>query len=255
MAPQPLLFTLSGIDTAKLDKRFNIGMVSNIQTSSQPKNTTKLADLSKHAPTRFMSFLDNAKRERQCTVSMIDFTRHAPLQGGPYACYWCRHPIPKKVQPIGCPLEYKANVLVKTYYSEINKNTYTIKNQVTDLPSNTTDGIVSQPRDYYVTDGIFCSFNCCAAYAQDMKRHSDRHSRSSMLLRKMYCDTHPGCDRAVKIVPAPDWRLLKPYGGHLSLKDFRKSFNTLVYDSYGTTTTTSLQFQSIARLHEERLIL
>jgi len=33
----------------------------------------------------------------------------------------------------------------------------------------------------------------------------------------------------IKITAAPSWKLLKEYGGHFSIEQFRKSFNTIEY--------------------------
>ena len=34
----------------------------------------------------------------------------------------------------------------------------------------------------------------------------------------------------VIISPAPNWRTLKEYGGHLDIQDFRNSFNKMDYE-------------------------
>ena len=44
-----------------------------------------------------------------------------------------------------------------------------------------------QSGEYYETDGIFCSFNCCQSYINDNK-HIRLYDNSHMLLLKMYND-------------------------------------------------------------------
>jgi hypothetical protein len=98
------------------------------------------------------------------------------------------------------------------------------------------------PKNYYLTDGVFCSFNCTAAYINDNK-HNRLYNESHILLNRIYNKITSGTAagelrRGIElkaVFPAPHWRTLKEYGGHLTIKQFRDSFGKLEYEMHGTT--------------------
>lgn len=73
---------------------------------------------------------------------------------------------------------------------------------------------------FYCT-GLFCSFNCCKAYLFDSPSH-DSWKLNSLL--NFYFKKLTGSINDIKI--APSWKLLKKYGGNLTIKEFRKNYNT-----------------------------
>ena len=48
------------------------------------------------------------------------------------------------------------------------------------------------------------------------------------------------------INPAPSWKLLKEYGGHMDITTFRNSFNKIMYESHG-------MFKPVGHLFEEKI--
>jgi hypothetical protein len=100
---------------------------------------------------------------------------------GAQACWWCRHPF-KIEYHIGCPVKY-----------------------------NKDDGS-------YVTEGIFCSLNCAKAYmSEKMCTCESFYKDSPMLIYNYALDLgHVGF-----IKKAPSWKLLKAYGGYMSIDEFR----------------------------------
>jgi hypothetical protein len=50
------------------------------------------------------------------------------------------------------------------------------------------------------------------------------------------------------IIPAPDWRLLIEYGGHLTIEEFRKNFNNIEYKNHGIIK----KMFSVGRLYEKK---
>lgn len=254
------LFTLNNINTEKVDQRFGITIMSNIDESSQkpPINTTKISELStsKNTP-EIVSFFDEAKKFHKCTVSMVDFQTQKVLSDdfiNLFDCFWCRNSIPRNVYPIGCPIRYISNQVVKNYYSEISKDFYTIKENITgiklqDLKDSHDDRLEVVDKNYYLTDGIFCSFNCCMAYISENKTKS-MYVLSEMLLLKMYNDIY--LFKVPYIEEAPHWRKLKQYGGDLSIEQFRDSFNKIEYKDYGYISDNP-KFKSLGVLFEEKL--
>lgn len=258
MTDKKYIFTLKGVNTEKVDQRFGISIVSNITTNENnaPKNTTKISELSVNRNTpEIISFIDEAKKSHKCTISMVDFTTKTEFpQSSVYDCFWCRNPIPRTVMAIGCPIKYIPTQAVKTYYSEISKDKYTIKENITSkrktaISKTPNDSLDIIEKDYYLTDGIFCSFNCCMAYIEDNK-HNSMYDMSEMLLLKMYHDFYP--TKVQVIDEAPHWRKLKQCGGDLTIEEFRESFNKIDYQEHGFVSRIP-KFQSLGVLFEEKL--
>lgn len=245
------VFTLKNVNTEKVYQKYGISLISNISSGEIPEeNITKLSELNtdNHTP-ETISFLDETKKAHHCTISMIDFSTSTETLLLKYNCFWCRHPF--ETQPIGCPIKYISSTAVKSYYSEISKDMYTIKE---DIPASRRQTI-NDPRininvrEYYETDGIFCSFNCCKSYIENNK-HNKMYNHSLNLLMKMYNEML-GTTNSV-IDEAPHWRLLREYGGHMSITDFRASFNKTAYEEHGIIKNTPC-FRSIGHLFEEKI--
>ena len=257
MGGKKYIFTLKDVNTEKVDQRFGISIVSNITVDdSVPQNTTKISELSANRNTpEIISFIDEAKKAHKCTVSMVDFTTEKEfLYSTVYDCFWCRNSIPKTVMAIGCPIRYIPTQAVKSYYSEISKDKYTIKENITtkrqkSIEESKDSCLTVIDKNYYLTDGIFCSFNCCMAYIDDNK-HNSMYDMSEMLLLKMYHDVHP--TKVQSIDMAPHWRKLKQCGGDLSIERFRDSFNKIEYQEHGYVSGIP-KFKSLGILFEEKL--
>lgn len=84
------------------------------------ENTTKLSTLAT-IKNNYVSFLDENKIEHKCIKSTIDFNK---INEKNYHCWWCKYPINE--YPIGCPINYKPNKLIKNYNSIITKSKYTL---------------------------------------------------------------------------------------------------------------------------------
>jgi len=228
------------------------------KTKTIPEHTTKLEHLesSKKLP-EVISFLDEAKRIRRCSITMIDFRTQNELKlddTSKYKCFWDRNFLPKGIQAIGCPIKCIPSRAVKSYFSEISREKYSISEPITEKRlenvSKRNDKRFSiEKYGYYETDGIFCSFNCCLAYIQSNK--TDPLFRfSETLLLKMYNDINPSqtIETLTEIVPAPHWRLLEEFGGHLNIEKFRASFNRVEWEKHGI-----ISCVSIGRLFEDKL--
>lgn len=259
------VFTLKNINTEKIDTKYGITIISNLtQNTSQPVNTTTLIELSeinKDKSLDIISFLDESKKNYHCNISMIDFKTGNNVHDIKYKCYWCRHSF--ESVSIGCPITYVSSKATKTYHSEVSKDTYKIKENITKYKRTLLDDttlfmsknkaeISILKEEYYNTDGVFCSFNCCKAFIKDNK-HNNLYQHSDTLLVKMYNDMNPTSDtKNIKINPAPHWRLLKEYGGHLSIKEYRDNFNKCTYDYYGTIKPQCI-FKPMGMLFEEKI--
>lgn len=249
--PNKYIFTLRGINIEQINAKYGIESCRDNFTVSEdnPDITTKLTALNhieKGTP-EIISFLDESKCTRSCSISMIDFVSKMDVNLLRYNCFWCRHPVDTK--PIGCPTKYISNQAVKKYHSHISKDTYIIKENITNQRSKNIDSVQLNIGDYYETDGVFCSFNCCQAFINDNK-HIRLYDYSTMLLVKMY--NHIMNTKTRVITPAPHWRILDHYGGHLNILQFRDSFNKIDYECHGYTKPLP-NFLPLYKLYEEKI--
>ena len=231
------------IDTTKTYAKY----IDDNSTNNLPENeTTKVSDLNpaKRGTPKIVSFLDESKRSHTCKLSMIDFNSKLDINLTTYSCYWCRHSFDFK--PIGCPLKFVPSQAIKTYYSHISKTEYTIKEPTSCTEPN--KNVSMNKANYYETDGVFCSFNCCKAYINDNK-HKRMYDQSTMLLLKIYNEIIGS--KCSIISPAPHWRVLEEYGGSLSIDKFRHGFNKMEYTYHGIVKPQNVTFMPIGHIFEE----
>jgi hypothetical protein len=242
------IFTLK-VDAEKIDKKYDIKVVSNISLEDDyiPVNTTKLSELPIDKNSLdVISFLDETKKLHKCGVTMIDFNSNKEiLPTDEYYCFWCKHKI--NTIPIGCPISYVTDTAIKKYYSEISKDNYTIKENITKNKVIDNEKIDVLKKKCYITDGFFCSWNCKIAFINDNKKNK-LYDNSMMLSLKMYNDIFGS--NIVNIIPAPHWRLLKVFGGNMTIEQFRNSFNKIEYEQHGVILP---NFKSIGMLYEKKI--
>jgi len=244
------MIVLKNINIDKVNFKYGIHLSKEEIVVDDPEITTKLSELNVEKGTPIMiSFLDESKRSHVCNVSMVDFKSKMNINLLRYHCFWCKNPFETK--PIGCPVNYVSSQAIKKYHSHISKDTYTIKENITFSKKNNLcdDNITLNITEYYETDGVFCSFNCCKAYVTDNKS-SRLYDKSEMLLTKMYNEMTG--TKLTTINPAPHWRILEQYGGHLNIIQFRESFNNIDYECHGNTKPIP-NFLPLGTLFEEKI--
>jgi len=229
-AKKKFLFTLKNIDTATLEKQYDIYIKTNInKTNHRPKKTTSITQIisSQNRNNQYFSYLDESKHNQDCVVSMQNVLETKLSSIKNIHCFWCRHCFDNK--PIGCPIKFVPNLLTKKYHSTITKDEYMITETVSEntVKDSKEYKYTLTKNNYYVTDGIFCSFNCCLAFIED-QHYNPIYKNSKLYLYNIYRQYYPN---STKINKAPDWRLLKIYGGNLGIDDFRYNFNKIQYKS------------------------
>jgi hypothetical protein len=133
-------------------------------------------------------------------------------------CFWDKHPIASK-KIISCPLRFKPSQIIKIYKHPISNERYTIKENINYQNISHTEYV----KKYLVMESqievvdTFCSFNCCLAYILDNK-HDPSFINSENILRYMWNEICPDTE----LSPSPSWRLIKGFGGSLSINKFRK---------------------------------
>ena len=183
-------------------------------------------------------FLDARKVQNKFWGIMIDVTSNGPLSNTiQKPCWWCRHKF--NTVPIGCPIKYNSQ---KT--SGIEKERIEEKFKEAGFPTSTND--------FFETEGCFCSFPCCKSFILD-QRGSVKYKESLTLLSLLFSTLFSTEKKPVGIFSvenkklrikncpersleetdfpaAPSWRLLKEYGGHLTIEEFRATFGKLEYE-------------------------
>jgi hypothetical protein len=231
---------------SEVEERYGlVPQPSQIRIAQAPSRTTKIADVFNGGVDLAHPFLDEAKKEKRIVPTMIQrLSTDGQLPNETtMCCFWCRHGFDSP--PIGCPTRFVPSQITKQYVSVITKDPYIIKQNVTsakkarlalDMPKPDGISISVVEKDYYETDGVFCSFNCCLAFVED-RRTDPLYVQSRQLLFKMYNDSYGKYPAPDDILPAPHWRLLRSYGGHLSIDEFRACFNTVQFTLYNRVAT------------------
>ena len=67
--------------------------------------------------------------------------------------------------------------------------------------------------------------NVFSIFILDENKSNQLYNKSEYLLYKLFNK----CFNNLEITPAPPWRLLKNYGGSLSIEEYRNSFNKIVH--------------------------
>jgi hypothetical protein len=210
-------FTLKNINPAQLDKKYNMKDLKkiidkelvDIDTSkeikfNEPKKNNKKSDIAKlTSELESLGISDNKPKTYETIVTSSTNIKikaytcfkeeHEKCEVPKFTnikCWWCRSCIPKTIHPLGMPIRY------------------------------------NKEGDFFDTEGIFCSFNCMCSYLHENTNVSQYKDSGSLIyfMYKLIFNEYP---YKMNIRKAPSWKLLKEYGGHLSIEDFRSMFNTV----------------------------
>jgi len=157
-------------------------------------------------------FIDPHKNVTKYLINMVDVHDYGSLPiYTSKPCWWCRHSF--NTCPIGLPIEY--------YPHEPSSH-----KKIAREAALTKANLSLDMNDFFITDGLFCSFPCCKAFNKDC-RDEIKYQGSLTLLLLLYSKL---TNRTVLTIPeAPHWKLLKAYGGHLTIEEFRQTFGKLEY--------------------------
>ena len=253
------------IDPNLVHTKYDFDLVSNISGGLDDKNesnqTTLIDELpsSRRTDTNTYSFLDESKQTHSCIVTMTDLLTSTQLpQRTDISCYWCKHSF--STSPIGCPVSYLSNKVTKVYHSEITKDEYKITDNITKKRKkmlknlmekhNSQFEILDNHSNYFIVDGIYCSFNCCMSFIKS-QMNSDFYKLSESLLYTMYNNIFDS--RLNNILPAPNWKLLTKFGGPLTITDFRNSFNSIQYRDIDDYIMRAPPSRMIGKLYEKKV--
>ena len=162
---------------------------------SPEEDDIPIMDILHERSKRAYYFLDARKTQIKVWPNMVDVTLAGPLPSSTTKlCWWDRHSFQNR--PLGCPLRCISDKEHKE-------------------------------KDIYETEGIFCGFPCCKAYIISQK--SEMKYKESLALLTMIFMTFYG-KRDISIPIAPTWKMLKAYGGHLTIQEYKSSIGRLDYE-------------------------
>lgn len=98
-------------------------------------------------------------------------------------------------------------------------------------------------KDIFKTVGIFCSFPCTKKFLK-RRINKSKYKESPSLLSLIHLKV---TGKVEEIPVAPSWKLLKIYGGHLSIEKYRESFGKLEFQSYKNNIPTMLPMNEIIK--------
>lgn len=210
-------FTLKDINPAKLDKKYNMKDVKKIIETDlieidmfkEPKKSfgkpaQKKSDISKLQTELENLGISESKPKTYETIVVNNNTfklkayscfkdEHSNGEVPKFTdikCWWCRSGISTNIRPLGMPIKY------------------------------------NKENNFFDTEGIFCSFNCMCSYLHENTNVS-QYKDSNSLIYFMYKCIFNEYPYKMNIRKAPSWKLLKDYGGSLSIEEFRTMFNTV----------------------------
>lgn len=259
------VFMLKNIDISETLSKYGLlrQHTSNISYEKEDflsNKTTRISDIiTQENSDQAISFLDENKRKYNASISMIDWIKtdddsqgngKLPLSTN-IKCFWCKHSF--STRPIGCPIKYVNSIVEKSYLSYITKDRYYMKENVTQSKlngvckddSSEIIHISPLPKNYYLTDGCFCSFNCMIAFIRD-NNHDPFYKESYSLAHGMYYDFY---GKKVHLKSAPHWRLLEEFGGSKSIVEFRQTFDAISYDHMFTVR----DIRSVGHVYKEMI--
>lgn len=237
-------FTLKNINNIDVIKKYSLNKNTQPEQYSDNEDITFINELSINNDKKSYSFMDDSKQTHNCVITMINNNKILKKSDN-QKCFWCKNKFDS--QPLGCPIKFIPTEIIKKHYSYINNENYVIREKTHKVidKSDTSSNV----NNFYETDGIFCSFNCCYSYINDNKRNY-LYKDSLMLLSKIYFDLF---SVTFNIIPAPNWRLIDEFGGNMTITQFRKSFSKIEYlDVDQHITKLPIQYP-IGYIYEEKI--
>jgi len=239
-------FFLKGFNIQETEAKYGLSIISNIETDVVPDNKTNIFDILEKVDESPISFVD--EKNDKCLITMLDWIHKEifPTKTN-ILCFWCKHSFPYK--PLGCPVKYINNRIEKSYISNITKDKYYMKENLTKnkleqvLSNKLSVDVKPIETEHYITDGIFCSFNCVIAFINDNSK-DPFYNESKMLTYTMYKEIMG--KNVSKIKASPHWRLLKAFGGPLLIEDYRKTFNLFEYEEC------SFHMKTLSKIFKEK---
>jgi len=137
-------FFLRNLDIEDIHKRYGISITSNLYTPEKPEETTQISDIFETRPvSRTIPFTDEAKQRHNTMVSFVDIHNIEWGNIKPF-CAWDRHVF--EGPPVCCPVRYIPPQVKKVYNSEVTREEYTFRENVTKKRCKEIGVTIPKPR-------------------------------------------------------------------------------------------------------------
>lgn len=206
MAKSSTAFTLH-IDPVKVDREHKVLERSQMYGAFNPM-VTKLEDLGiDEKQSGDTSFLFGDKAIGYYYSQCCDHVTNKKMPSTTtIPCFYCTETF--TTPALGIPIKFVPSFSVE---DGIQRKIHTSE----DMRRLQEQGRSIVKRDYYEVDGNFCSFPCMMTY---ISLHPGPYTESLQLMKRLHWKLY-GC--SFKVEWAPDIRLLKKYGGHMSIQEWR----------------------------------
>lgn len=236
---------LKDIDPLKIEDVYQIGIESNIgqNTHASKEFQTQLQSIipedSKKGTITYID--DSTKAEHTLVYTMKDInTGRDPRDNRRKKCFYDRHSIPENLVKLYCPVKHVPHMLFQTSKSSFGisvTHSYELtplqfKEHVEKHTPVVEPGVDCESSryivkgDYYLTDGVFCSFSCMRSFIRDNSDNPLYKESENLMNEQHYAMT--GCDSVIPY--AHHWRLLEDHMGHMTIEKYRESVGKVEYD-------------------------
>jgi hypothetical protein len=197
-----------------------------IRSEDDTDDDVPISELMHEKSKRAYYFLDARKIQTKFWMNCISAETGGPMPvSTTKPCWWCRTTF--TTRPIGCPLLYSVATGIEKERFEKHLTLNNWSNRLrTDEEGEGREGLDHRHQnDFFEVEGVFCSFCCCKSYVLD-QRSNPKYKESLALLGQLFQFYH---GVAPDFPRAPSWKLLKEFGGHLTVKEFRATFGKIEY--------------------------
>ena len=252
MSKKKFTFTLKGIKPHDLDQKYSLSKIRNIDGQTNPSvNVTNIIDLNtNNNENKYFSYVDESKREHRCLITLCNKEYEKLPKCTNIRCHWCHHEF--SGTPLGCPIKFENSKLIKNYYSEVIKDDNRLVSNISKLQFNNSvesNDFFLEKSEYYITEGVFCSFNCCLSYI-NLNKYNPIYFLSKTYLITIF---ETMFKQEFNVIEAPSWKLLKNYGGNMSIDEFRENFYKIEITDSNNYIFNSLEQRPLHLLFEEKI--
>lgn len=205
------------VDPVKTDREYKVIERSRDRFSSFDPMATKIEDLGLADVSHHSNHPSFEMKEHEVSFfhlrSIVDQKR-LPMSTD-ICCWHCTESF--KSRPLGFPIAYVPSFYASVFKSDKDDAQPVVYRHNIYQPRKEEMKAEVYKRDYFETEGIFCSFPCMIAYGSQRKNQIEYAASRGLIYRlhkKLY-------NKDLVWRCAPDVRLLKKFGGHLSIEDFR----------------------------------
>lgn len=179
---------------------------------------------------RIHYFFDSKKIKVKVWPVMIDDTHHGiiPLYTNK-PCRWCHKSY--ETHPFGCPIRYNPHVPINITSNVHTSNQVDLRDRVISFLKE--NNLNSDTNDFFETEQMFCSLPCVKSYILSCLSNNNKsykYHKSLSYLTLMYKKMYNTQIISSNIPRAHPIEVLRDYGGHLTIQEYRESFGMINYE-------------------------